>query len=878
MISGGFAGGGESSSARKTHLRSIRSAEIGEMQAISKLPRIDTSITFSDSDMEGCQHPHDDPLVVLAVLANKTVHRVLVENGSSIDIIFASAFDKMCIGREKLEPVNTHLRGFSGEKVLPLGSIQLVLTLGEPPCQATTTVRFLIVDAPSAYNMLLGRPFLNAIKAIPSAYHMMIKFPTESGVGMVRGDQRVARECYSASVKEKAIDNVYMDELDMRDEVLTRPEPSEELEPVSLDDDPEHLANIGSKLTEDLKGLLTQFLRQNRDVFAWKKEDMGRIDPTVITHRLNTSPSFKPIKQKRRSFAPERQKAINEEVGKLLQAGAIREVEYPEWLANVVLVKKANGKWRLCIDFTDIKKACPKDSFPLPRIDLIVDATAGHELFIFMDAFSGYNQISMDPNDQEKTSFVTAQGTYCYRVIPFGLKNAGATYQRLVNRMFQKKIGVTMEVYIDDMLVKSTTAELHIAHLSEAFQILRNYNMKLNPAKCAFGVSAGKFLGFIVNHQGIEANSDKIKAVLDMPSPSSIKEVQRLTGSIADLSRFVSRASDKCQPFFQVLKKAFQWDTKCEEVFLALKTYLSSPPILVSPIEGELLTLYLAVSDFSTSAVLVIDKERVQHPIYYCSRALRGAEEKYPRMEKLILALVTAAQKLRPYFQAHTIEVPTEFSMKQVLHKPETSGRLMKWAIELSEFDIRYKQKTAIKGQVLADFVMEFTSAEPAKNAQTVTDLSIWKLSVDGAANAQGSGAGLILTSSEGIDIEYALRFGFHTSNNEAEYEAVIAGLNLAHSLEVDRLEICSDSQLVVRQIEDTYEAKSGRMILYLRKVRDLLKKFVLVQVRHVPRAKNSRADALAKLATTLQEKLSRSAPVEYLAEPSIDLCDVVVA
>ena len=165
---------------------------------------------------------------------------------------------------------------------------------------------------------------------------------------------------------------------------------------------------------------------------------MRGIDPTVITHRLNVSPSFKPIKQKRRSFAPERQKAINKEVSKLLQAEAMREVEYPEWLANVVLVKKANGKWRLCIDFTDINKACPKDSFPLQQIDLILDATTGHELLSFMNAFSGYNRISMDPGDQEKTSFVTAQGTYCYRVMPFGLKNAGATYQRLVNRMFQK--------------------------------------------------------------------------------------------------------------------------------------------------------------------------------------------------------------------------------------------------------------------------------------------------------------------------------------------------------------------------------------------------------------------------------------------------------
>ena len=192
-----------------------------EVQVVSKQPRLDTTITFSDSNLEVCQHPHDDPLVIRAVVANKTIHRVLVDNGSSADIIFASAFDKMGIEREKLEPVNTHMRGFSREKVLSLGSIQLVLTLGDLPCQATTAVRFLVVNAPSAYNMLLGKPSLNAIKTIPSAYHMMIKFPTTSGVGMVRGDQHVARECYSASMKQKAVDNIYMDELDMHDEVNT---------------------------------------------------------------------------------------------------------------------------------------------------------------------------------------------------------------------------------------------------------------------------------------------------------------------------------------------------------------------------------------------------------------------------------------------------------------------------------------------------------------------------------------------------------------------------------------------------------------------------------------------------------------------------------
>ena len=234
--------------------------------------------------------------MIKGILANKTIHMVLVDNRSSVDIIFALAFDKMGIGREKLEPINACLRGFSGERVLPLGSLQLVLTLGDPPCQATITVRFLIVGAPLAYNMLLGRPSLNAIRVIPSAYHMVIKFPTANGVGMIRGNQCIARECYLSLMKQNTVGNIYMDELDMRDEVSTRPVPSEELEPVHLGDQPEHLVYIGSKLMEGIKSPLICFLKQNMEVFAWKQEDMGGVDPAVITHRLNVSPSFNPVK------------------------------------------------------------------------------------------------------------------------------------------------------------------------------------------------------------------------------------------------------------------------------------------------------------------------------------------------------------------------------------------------------------------------------------------------------------------------------------------------------------------------------------------------------------------------------------------------------
>ena len=222
-----------------------------------------------------------------------------------------------------------------------------------------------------------------------------------------------------------------------------------------------------------IKKDLIRFLRENIDVFAWSNEDMLGIDPNVITHRLNVHPSSKPMRQKKRVFAPERDNATKEEVQKLTLAKFIREVYYPDWLANVVMVKKANGKWRMCVDFTDLNKAYPKDSYPLPRINQLVDSTVGHRLLSFMDAFSGYNQIRIDKADQEKTSFVTSQCLFCYKVMPFDLKNAGATYQRLVNHMFRPQIVWNVEVYVDDMLVKSYYEGKHLNDLQETFDTLR---------------------------------------------------------------------------------------------------------------------------------------------------------------------------------------------------------------------------------------------------------------------------------------------------------------------------------------------------------------------------------------------------------------------
>ena len=218
-----------------------------------------------------------------------------------------------------------------------------------------------------------------------------------------------------------------------------------------------------------------------------------------------------------------------------------------------------------------------------------------------MDAFSGYNQIKMDEADQEKTSFVTSQGLFCYEVMPFGLKNTGATYQRLVNHMFRLQIGRNVEVYVDDMLVKSLDEGKHLDDLQETFNTLRRYNMKLNPSKCAFGVASGKFLGFMVSHRGIEANPEKIKAILDMKPPQNIKEVQSLTERVAALNRFVSKATDKCLPFFRILKRAFEWTDECQTAFQDLKMYLIAAPLLSPSVTGEELFLYLAVTPHAVS-------------------------------------------------------------------------------------------------------------------------------------------------------------------------------------------------------------------------------------------------------------------------------------
>ncbi|GJV65883.1 reverse transcriptase domain-containing protein [Tanacetum coccineum] len=291
---------------------------------------------------------------------------------------------------------------------------------------------------------------------------------------------------------------------------------------------PKQTIAIGSTLTEEGRKELCGLLRHNLDIFAWKPADMIGVPRHIAEHKLNIREGCLPVRQKKRRQAPERNKAIYEEVKKLVDAGIMKEVHY---------------------------HTCPKDGYPLPKIDWKVESLYGYLFKCFLDAYKGYHQIQMAKEDEEKTTFITSQGIFCYSKMPFGLKNARATYQRLVDKAFQKQIGRNLKVYVDDLVIKSRTEQEVIRDIVETFKTLREINMKLNPKKCAFGMREGTFLGYKVNTDGLRVCPDKVEAVLNLPSPRCLKDVQKLNGKLASLNRFMSKSAKKSLPFFKTLKK-----------------------------------------------------------------------------------------------------------------------------------------------------------------------------------------------------------------------------------------------------------------------------------------------------------------------------------
>ncbi|RVW66345.1 Retrovirus-related Pol polyprotein from transposon 297 [Vitis vinifera] len=451
-------------------------------------------------------------------------------------------------------------------------------------------------------------------------------------------------------------------------------------------DQPREL-RIGSDLSTDERDSLIQLLRSYLDVFAWSYEDMPGLDPSIV----------------------------KEEIQKQLSVGFLSVVEYPEWLANVVPVPKKDGKVRVCVDFRDLNKASPKDDFPLPHIDMLVDSTAGHPMLSFMDGFFGYSQILMAPEDMEKTSFIIEWGTYCYRVMPFGLKNAGATYQRVATTLFHDMMHRDVEVYVDDMIVKSRDRSDHLAALE--------------------------------SERGIEVDPDKIRAILDMPAPRTEREVRGFLGRLQYISRFIARLTDICEPIFRLLRKSQPtvWDDQCQRAFERIREYLLSPPVLAPPTPGRPLLLYLSVSDVALGCMLAqLDDSGKDRAIYYLSKRMLDYETRYVMIERYCLALVWATRRLRHYMTEYSVHLISQVHQRE--HCSRSLASLPVSDARAIDDDFPDEDVAAVTSLSGGAFRLAFSDRHPATNniveyeacilgLETALELGIRQMEVFGDSN-----------------------------------------------------------------------------------------------------------------------------------------------
>uniref|UniRef100_A0A2N9HNW0 Uncharacterized protein n=1 Tax=Fagus sylvatica TaxID=28930 RepID=A0A2N9HNW0_FAGSY len=461
---------------------------------------------------------------------------------------------------------------------------------------------------------------------------------------------------------------------------------------------------------------------------------------------------------------------IKEEVEKQLKAGFLSTVTYSDWVANIVPVPKKDGKVRMCVDYRDLNRASPKDNFPLPHIDTLVDNTATNVVFSFMDGFSGYNQIKMAEEDKSKTAFVTHWGTFVYDVMPFGLKNAGATYQRAMVTLFHDMIHHEIEVYVDDMIAKSRTAQDHLTDLRKLFQRLKKYQLRLNPNKCAFGVTSGKLLGFIVSGRGIEIDPAKVQAIRSMPAPKDRERDPKLLGKEFNyIARFIAQLTATCEPLFKLLRKdvKIKWTEDCQKAFDKIKEYLLNPPILTR-------------------------LGRKEQAIYYLSKKFTEPETRYLLVEEDVLRTSLGLQ------EAETVHA----LLHHLVGIPDGPDQ-------------------AIKGQAIADYLADYPSEQlelmdsefPDEDVMTVDEdnQGRWKLYFDGAANAVGSGIGAVLVSPKGQQTPIAVKLGFDCTNNMTEYEACIVGLQAALEFGAYELEVFGDSLLIVSQTNGEWQASGSQ-------------------------------------------------------------------
>jgi hypothetical protein len=383
---------------------------------------------------------------------------------------------------------------------------------------------------------------------------------------------------------------------------------------------------------------------------------------------------------------------VKEEIEKLLEIGFIYHVPYSEWVSPIVIVPKKNSKIRIYQDFRKLNNATKKDYFPLPFTDAILDAVAGHECYFFLDGFSGYNQIRIALEDQLKTTFTTAWGTFASLVMLFGLCNAPATFQRVMMVAFLPYLHKFIEIFLDDFCVFGKIED-HAEQLAKCFEQCEKYGISLNAAKCQFVVPFGRLLGHIVGKDGIAVDPDKVSLIVHFPRPTMVKQVRSYLGLCSYYRRAIKSFAKIASPLTKILKKlevgaSPVWGQDCEVAFITLKEKLSTAPVLILPNWDKPFHVYVDASNIALGCVLSQkDDKNFDHPIYFASRQLIAAEKNYTTTEREALGMIFAVQKFRHYLLGYPFVFYVDHdALKYLINKPDLSGRLARWVLLLQEF------------------------------------------------------------------------------------------------------------------------------------------------------------------------------------------------
>jgi hypothetical protein len=497
---------------------------------------------------------------------------------------------------------------------------------------------------------------------------------------------------------------------------------------------------VNASLNEDETEKLIKVLKRYPKAIGYTIEDIKGINPSLCMHRILLEDDYKPSIEPQRRLNPNMKEVVKKEVLKLLDAGVIYPISDSKWVSPVQVVPKKGGLtvikndknesiatrtvtgWRMCIDYRKLNKATRKDHFPLPFIDQMLERLAKHSHFCYLDGYSGFFQIPIHPDDQEKTTFTCPFGTFAYRRMPFGLCNAPATFQRCMMSIFSDFVENIMEVFMDDFSVHGSSFNNCLANLERVLERCEKVNLVLNWEKCHFMVQEGIVLGHLVSERGIEVDKAKIEIIENMLPPKSVKEVRSFLGHAGFYRRFIKDFSSITKPLTSLLLKdaEFVFDDSCLKAFCRLKEALTSAPIIQPPDWNLPFEIMCDASDYAVGAVLGQRKEKKLHAIYYASKTLDEAQMNYATTEKELLAVVYAIDKFRQYLVGSKIIVYTDHSaIKFLLSKKDAKPRLIRWILLLQEFDLEIKDKKGTEN-VVADHLSRLR--EPDENKLPLDD------------------------------------------------------------------------------------------------------------------------------------------------------------